>query len=88
MLRNLSTNVPYLFYLYVFYVDMLNITCRRNECYPQQSVVGLWTLNAEEGQNIQLHFLDFDTEATFDMVEVRDGIWPNSNLLGETVFCW
>ncbi|XP_037544103.1 enteropeptidase [Nematolebias whitei] len=41
----------------------------------------LWTLNAEEGQNIQLHFLDFDTEATFDMVEVRDGTGPNSNLL-------
>lgn len=76
------------FYLYFFYVDMLNITWQLNECYPWHPVVGLWTLYAEEGQNIQLHFIDFDTEATFDMVEVRDGAGPNSNLLGETVFCW
>ena len=36
-----------------------------------------------EGQNIQLHFLDFDVEATYDVVEVRDGAGSNSTLLGE-----
>ncbi|KAM4545848.1 enteropeptidase [Odontesthes bonariensis] len=41
----------------------------------------LWTLHAMEGQNIRLHFLDFDVEATFDMVEVRDGTGTNSTLL-------
>ncbi|XP_017259526.1 enteropeptidase isoform X1 [Kryptolebias marmoratus] len=41
----------------------------------------LWTLHAKEGENIQLHFLDFDIEATYDMVEVRDGTGPNSTLL-------
>ncbi|XP_038144247.1 enteropeptidase [Cyprinodon tularosa] len=41
----------------------------------------LWTLHAPEGQNIQLHFLDFDVEATYDMVEVRDGAGPNSTIL-------
>lgn len=39
-----------------------------------------------EGQNIQLHFLDFDTEVTNDIVEVRDGAGPNSTLIGEGVF--
>ncbi|MEQ2166723.1 hypothetical protein GOODEAATRI_031151, partial [Goodea atripinnis] len=43
---------------------------------------GLWTLHALQGQNIQLHFLDFDVEATYDMVEVRDGVGPNSTLMG------
>ncbi|KAM4619750.1 enteropeptidase [Polymixia lowei] len=42
----------------------------------------LWTLHTREGWNIQLHFLDFDVEATFDMVEVRDGVGPQSELLG------
>ncbi|KAM6986704.1 enteropeptidase [Aplochiton taeniatus] len=42
----------------------------------------LWTLNAREGWNIQLHFLDFDVEATYDVVEVRDGKEPDSELLG------
>ncbi|KAG9351398.1 hypothetical protein JZ751_022648, partial [Albula glossodonta] len=42
----------------------------------------LWTLHAEVGKNIQLHFLDFNVEATFDMVEVRDGAEGNSVLLG------
>ncbi|KAM4726936.1 enteropeptidase [Anableps anableps] len=41
----------------------------------------LWTLHAPEGENIQLHFLDFDVEATYDMVEVRDGAGPKSTLL-------
>ncbi|KAF7653605.1 hypothetical protein LDENG_00081100 [Lucifuga dentata] len=41
-----------------------------------------WTLHATEGRNIQLHFLDFDVEATYDVVEVRDGAEPNSTLLG------
>uniref|UniRef100_A0A3Q2EAE8 Transmembrane serine protease 15 n=1 Tax=Cyprinodon variegatus TaxID=28743 RepID=A0A3Q2EAE8_CYPVA len=41
----------------------------------------LWTLHALDGQNIQLHFLDFDVEATYDMVEVRDGAGPNSTIL-------
>ncbi|XP_078028879.1 enteropeptidase isoform X33 [Epinephelus lanceolatus] len=40
-----------------------------------------WTLHAPDGQNIQLHFLDFDIEATYDVVEVRDGAGPNSTLL-------
>ncbi|KAF7206780.1 enteropeptidase isoform X1 [Nothobranchius furzeri] len=41
----------------------------------------LWTLHAAEGQNIQLHFLDFDVEANFDVVEVRDGAGADSTLL-------
>ncbi|XP_067463265.1 enteropeptidase [Thunnus thynnus] len=41
----------------------------------------VWTLHAVQGRNIQLHFLDFDVEATFDVVEVRDGVGPNSTLL-------
>lgn len=44
---------------------------------------GLWTLRTTEERNIQLHFLDFDVEATYDMVEVRDGVGPASSLLGE-----
>ncbi|XP_076026619.1 enteropeptidase [Genypterus blacodes] len=42
----------------------------------------LWTLHAADGHNIQLHFLDFDVEATYDIVEVRDGVEPNSTLMG------
>lgn len=34
---------------------------------------------------MQLHFLDFDVQATNDMLEVRDGVGPNSTLLGEAV---
>ncbi|KAI3374082.1 hypothetical protein L3Q82_022648 [Scortum barcoo] len=41
----------------------------------------LWTLHTSKGLNIQLHFLDFDVEATYDVVEVRDGAGPNSTLL-------
>lgn len=44
---------------------------------------GLWTLRTTKGRNIQLHFLDFDVEAAFDMVEVRDGAGPESPMLGE-----
>ncbi|XP_041656959.1 enteropeptidase [Cheilinus undulatus] len=52
--------------------------------YPQsygQEAECLWTLHAPEGLNIQLHFLDFDIEATYDVLEVRDGAGPNSTLL-------
>ncbi|KAM3869022.1 enteropeptidase [Diretmus argenteus] len=42
----------------------------------------LWTLHTREGWNIQLHFLDFDVEATYDVVEVRDGAGSNADLLG------
>ncbi|XP_068186952.1 enteropeptidase isoform X2 [Antennarius striatus] len=41
----------------------------------------LWTLHTSKGRNIQLHFLDFDVEASYDMVEVRDGTGPKSSLL-------
>ncbi|KAI4889773.1 hypothetical protein NFI96_017910 [Prochilodus magdalenae] len=42
----------------------------------------LWTLHAKEGQNIQLHFQDFALEMSYDLVEVRDGVDPDSTLLG------
>uniref|UniRef100_UPI003AADEEE1 LOW QUALITY PROTEIN: enteropeptidase-like n=1 Tax=Centroberyx gerrardi TaxID=166262 RepID=UPI003AADEEE1 len=42
----------------------------------------VWTLHARRGRNIQLHFLDLDVEATYDIVEVRDGAGPDSVLLG------
>ncbi|KAJ8390627.1 hypothetical protein AAFF_G00102330 [Aldrovandia affinis] len=42
----------------------------------------VWTLHAGVGKNIQLHFLDFDVEAIFDMVELRDGAEGGSELLG------
>ncbi|KAK1788538.1 hypothetical protein P4O66_016960, partial [Electrophorus voltai] len=41
----------------------------------------LWILHAEDGQNIQLHFQDFGTETSYDVVEVRDGEEPHSRLL-------
>ncbi|KAM8834542.1 enteropeptidase [Synchiropus picturatus] len=41
----------------------------------------VWTLHAPPGQNIHLHFLDFDIEATYDVLEVRDGAGPKSTLL-------
>ncbi|KAG8008353.1 Macrophage colony-stimulating factor 1 receptor 2, partial [Nibea albiflora] len=41
----------------------------------------LWTLHTTKGQNIQLHFLDFDVEEVFDVVEVRDGAGPSSTIL-------
>ncbi|KAG7224730.1 hypothetical protein INR49_004621 [Caranx melampygus] len=44
-------------------------------------IPSLWTLHAVEGKNIQLHFLDFDVEAAYDVVEVRDGAGSNSTLL-------
>lgn len=54
-------------------------------CWSLMSSVpaGLWTLHTTEGRNIQLHFLDFDVEAAYDTVEVRDGAGPDSALLGE-----
>ncbi|KAM9728247.1 enteropeptidase [Menidia menidia] len=50
------------------------------QSYPDQANC-LWTLHAKEGENICLHFLDFDVEATYDVVEVRDGAGTNSTLL-------
>lgn len=50
------------------------------------AATGVWTLHTREGRNIQLHFLDFDVEATYDIVEVRDGAGPNSYLLGKVMF--
>ncbi|KAM9788623.1 enteropeptidase [Neosynchiropus ocellatus] len=41
----------------------------------------VWTLHAQPGRNIHLHFLDFDIEAIYDVVEVRDGAGPKSTLL-------
>ncbi|XP_061607433.1 enteropeptidase isoform X2 [Phyllopteryx taeniolatus] len=41
----------------------------------------VWTLHTVPGRNIQVHFLDFDVEENYDMVEVRDGVGPNSTLL-------
>ncbi|TKS83453.1 Enteropeptidase [Collichthys lucidus] len=41
----------------------------------------LWTLHTNRGQNIQLHFLDFDVEKAYDVVEVRDGAGPSSIIL-------
>ncbi|XP_068436981.1 enteropeptidase [Clinocottus analis] len=52
--------------------------------YPQSygnKAQCLWTLHSDEGRNIQLHFLDFDVEATYDVLEVRDGAGPDSPLL-------
>lgn len=42
----------------------------------------LWRLHADAGKNIQLHFLDFDLEATYDTLEIRDGPDLESTLLG------
>ncbi|XP_077360528.1 enteropeptidase [Festucalex cinctus] len=41
----------------------------------------MWTLHAVPGLNIQVHFLDLDVEENYDIVEVRDGVGPNSTLL-------
>ncbi|GLD65571.1 enteropeptidase isoform X1, partial [Lates japonicus] len=52
--------------------------------YPQSygnKAQCLWTLHTVEGRNIQLHFLDLNVEATYDVIEVRDGAGPNSTLL-------
>ncbi|XP_034746786.1 enteropeptidase-like [Etheostoma cragini] len=52
--------------------------------YPQSygnEAACLWMLHAGEGRSLQLHFLDFDIEATYDVVEVRDGAGPHSTLL-------
>ncbi|KAK5858081.1 hypothetical protein PBY51_002252 [Eleginops maclovinus] len=40
-----------------------------------------WTLHSAAGRNLALHFLDFDVEAGYDVVEVRDGAGLNSTLL-------
>ena len=45
---------------------------------------GVWTLNAQKGKNIQLHFQEFDLENINDVVEVRDGGEFDSLLLGKT----
>ncbi|XP_076607124.1 enteropeptidase [Chaetodon auriga] len=52
--------------------------------YPQSygsEATCQWTLHTKEGQNIQLHFLNFDIQSYEDFVEVRDGTGPNSILL-------
>ncbi|XP_056587484.1 enteropeptidase [Triplophysa dalaica] len=52
--------------------------------YPQgygSKASCMWTLHAKEGQNIQLHFQDVALEASYDILEVRDGVEPNSELL-------
>lgn len=78
-----STGIP----LKTFVVKMQLLFFYVCKCkYPWFFAAGLWTLHAEKGQNIQLHFLDFDVEATYDVVEVRDGAGLNSTLLGEKVF--
>ncbi|XP_057677552.1 enteropeptidase [Corythoichthys intestinalis] len=41
----------------------------------------MWTLHAVPGRNIQVHFLDLDVEENYDIVEVRDGVGPNSTLM-------
>ncbi len=45
----------------------------------------MWTLHAKEGQNIQLHFQDVALEMNYDVLEIRDGETPYSDLLGD--FC-
>ncbi|KAI2650931.1 Enteropeptidase [Labeo rohita] len=42
----------------------------------------MWTLHAKEGQNIQLHFQDVALEMDYDVLEIRDGVTPSSDLLG------
>ncbi|TRZ00607.1 hypothetical protein DNTS_016591 [Danionella cerebrum] len=42
----------------------------------------LWTLHAEEGKNIQLNFVDVDLQMANDVLEVRDGLEPFSDLVG------
>ncbi|TNN56839.1 Enteropeptidase [Liparis tanakae] len=52
--------------------------------YPQSygsQAQCVWFLHSGAGRNIRLHFLDFDVEAAFDVLEVRDGAGPNSTLL-------
>nr|XP_055035145.1 enteropeptidase isoform X1 [Misgurnus anguillicaudatus] len=41
----------------------------------------MWILHAEVGQNIQLHFQDVALDASYDMLEIRDGVDPNSELI-------
>lgn len=45
----------------------------------------MWTLHAKEGQNIQLHFQDVALEMDYDVLEIRDGVEPYSELLGNFV---
>ncbi|XP_055500199.1 enteropeptidase [Leucoraja erinacea] len=42
-----------------------------------------WYLIAEKGDNIQLHFEDFNVEDIYDVVEVRDGSGNDSLLMGK-----
>ncbi len=43
----------------------------------------MWTLHAKEGQNIQLYFQDVALEMNYDVLEIRDGATPYSDLLGD-----
>ncbi|TFK10318.1 serine/threonine-protein kinase MRCK alpha [Platysternon megacephalum] len=50
--------------------------------YPHQASC-VWYLNAGKGKNIQLHFLYFELENIYDVVEIRDGRGPDSLFLGK-----
>lgn len=52
------------------------------------SCLGTWTLHAKEGQNIQLHFQDFALEMAYDVLEIRDGVTPYSELLGDFAYIY
>uniref|UniRef100_A0A8C0WFD5 Enteropeptidase n=1 Tax=Castor canadensis TaxID=51338 RepID=A0A8C0WFD5_CASCN len=48
--------------------------------YPNQAFC-VWNLNAQNGQNIHLHFQEFDLENVEDVVEIRDGGEDDSLIL-------
>uniref|UniRef100_A0A8C4VMC5 Enteropeptidase n=1 Tax=Gopherus evgoodei TaxID=1825980 RepID=A0A8C4VMC5_9SAUR len=48
--------------------------------YPHQASC-VWYLNAGKGENIQLHFLYFELENIYDVVEIRDGRGADSLFL-------
>ncbi|XP_061411756.1 enteropeptidase-like [Lethenteron reissneri] len=53
--------------------------------YPNNYSVNtlcFWFLRAQEGDNVQLHFQDFDTETDNDMVMVYDGNSTSAMLIG------
>uniref|UniRef100_A0A8D2D3U7 Enteropeptidase n=1 Tax=Sciurus vulgaris TaxID=55149 RepID=A0A8D2D3U7_SCIVU len=48
--------------------------------YPNQAFC-VWNLNAQKGNNIQLHFQEFNLENIEDVVEIRDGGEDDSSFL-------
>ncbi|XP_032030156.1 enteropeptidase [Hylobates moloch] len=50
------------------------------DSYPNLAFC-VWILNAQKGENIQLHFQEFDLENINDVVEIRDGEEADSLLL-------